>query len=73
MSEQDLDKAAGELLLAIMEEHGCSPQGIEAVGFAVDARTLDIAVTRAEYWLGLLYAPTPTADSLRKLAAYTPL
>lgn len=72
MSEQDLDKAAGELLLTIMEEAGCDPQGIEAVGFAVDARTLDIALSRAEYWFGLVDFITPPADSLRKLAAYLP-
>lgn len=70
MTEQD--KAAGELLLAIMEEAGCDPQGIEAVGFAVDARTLDIALSRAEYWLGLVDQPVPPADSLRVLASVLP-
>ena len=69
----DIDKEAGELLLAVMEELKCDPQGIEAVGFAVDARTLEIAVSRAEYWIGLVDAITPSADSLRKLAAYKPL
>lgn len=69
---EGLDKAAGELLLAMMEELECDPQGIEAVGFAVDERTLDIAVSRAEYWIGLVDANTPTAESLRKIAAYLP-
>lgn len=67
------DKAAGELLLAIMEEAGCDPQGIEAVGLAVDTRPLEIAVSRAEYWLGLVDVISPPADSLRKLASFTPL
>ena len=72
MTEQDLDKAAGELLLTIMEEMGCAPQGIEAVGFAVDSRTLDIALSRAEYWIGLVEGVVPPADSLRTIAAYLP-
>lgn len=69
----EIDKAAGELLLTLMEELECDPQGIEAVGFAVDERTLEIALSRAEYWIGLVDGIVPPADSLRKLAAYLPL
>lgn len=66
MTEQDLDKAAGELLLTLMAEAGCSQQGIETVGFAVDERPLETAIVRADYWFGLLYKPTPTAEFLRE-------
>ena len=67
----DINKAAGELLLHMMTEAGCNPQGIEAVGFAVDNRPLSLAVVRAEYWFGLLYKPAPTEQDLLDAVALT--
>jgi len=66
MDNKEIDKAAGEILLEYMRDAGCAEHGIEAAGFAIDERTLEIAVMRADYWLGLMFKPTPTAESLRE-------